>query len=172
MKKIFAVILALVLVCSLGAVAFAAGSPVKANPVEVYTGPALNEKEEDEGGIIICDMATDAVEDEVPAEEVTVVAVDDADSLEDADKEAFLAAYEAAKAVEGKAVVDFFWLDVPEQYTVDAENYLKFSFKCEGENVQVQVNGNEMEVVAEDEPNAYFAKLTELGAVAILCDAE
>ena len=166
MKKSLAFVLALVLVCSLSVVAFAAPSTTKTSPAEVYAAPAKA------GGFVICDMATDAVEDEIPAEEVTVVAVDDAATLEDADKEAFLAAYEAAKAVEGKAVVDFFWLAVPEQYTVDAENYLKFSFTCEGENVQVQVNGNDMEVVAEDAPNAYFAKLTELGAVAILCDAE
>lgn len=170
MKKAFALVLAFALVCSLSAAAFAAGSPVKESPVEEYVAAAPVEKAEK--AFAVCDAASDEEKETVPVEDIILVDVADAAALEDADKEAFLAAYEAAKAIEGKAVVDFFWLDLPEQYTVDAENYLKFTFKCEGKNVQVQVNGNEMEVVAEDAPNTYSAKLTELGAVAILCDAE
>ena len=156
MKKTLAFVLALAIVCSLSVAAFAAGSPVKEIPTPAYFGPALK---------AACPFSYEGNE----AKDVIATAVDKADALEAADKEAFLAAYEAAKAITGKVVVDFFWVDA--DYAVDADHPLVYSFECKGENVQVQVNGKDMEVV-ETADNTYSAKLTELGAVAILCDAE
>ena len=156
MKKTLAFVLAFAIVCSLSVAAFAAGSPVKPAPAP-YTGPALK--------AATCPFSYEGNE----AKDVVATAVDKADALEAADKEAFLAAYEAAKAITDKVVVDFFWVDA--DYAVDADHPLVYSFECKGENVQVQVNGKDMEVV-ETTDNAYNAKLTEYGAVAVLCDAE
>lgn len=164
MKKFFALMLTLALVCSLGTVAFAGPSETVTPPVVVVT-----ENVAKEGGWVICKTETDEVVCEVPDEDVTIVAVNDANTLEEADMEAFLAAYEAVKAIKDIPVQDFFWIDLADGYTVDADNYLKFRFTSEAEIVRVKVNGNEMAVVAEEEENSYFAKLTELGAVAIIC---
>ena len=178
MKKILCVVLALVLVCSLGVSAFAVDSPSKDETSADTTAalPVIAEEEEDEdleAGFAICDAATDDVMTVIPADQVKMVPVDEADSLEDADKEAFLAEYEKVKEIKDKVVKYFFWLQIPEDYTVDAEHYLRFTFKCKGENVEVTVDGEPMEVVAvEGEADTYFAKLTKLGAVAICCDAE
>ena len=104
----------------------------------------------------------------VPAEELIIVPVKEADQLSDEDKEAFLAAYEEAKAVEDKLVKYFFWLDVPETYkNVEDFSAFKFTFTCTGDNVVVLVNGKPMKVVKLD-GNKYCAYLTEFGAVSIL----
>ena len=164
MKKFFAIVLALALVCSFGVAAFAAGSPTSSNPVEEYVEAAAEEA--------VSPFAYEG--NEVPAEAIVMLSVDEAaEKLEGEEKEAFLAAYEDAKAIEGKVVVDFFWLALAneEEYTVNAENPLYFTFDCEGENVGVQVNGKDM-AVTDNGGNSYTAALTELGAVAILCDAE
>ncbi len=63
----------------------------------------------------------------------------------------------------------FFWLDVKGGYEIPAGDYIRYDFTCQGENVQLQVNGKDMEVVHVDGAD-YYAKLTELGAVSILCD--
>ena len=90
--------------------------PVKASPADIYEVPAASDSEKTNGGFVVCEVVTD-----------TVVAFNDVGSLEDANREAFLAANEATEAVEGKAVVDFAWT-FPEQYTFDAENYLEFGY--------------------------------------------
>ena len=77
--------------------------------------------------------------------------------------------YEDAQAVEGKVVKYFYWVDVPEDYKTEDFAWAKYEFKCAGENVEVTVNGNPMEVVHVDGVD-YYAKLTEFGAVAIMCD--
>ena len=174
MKKVFAFVLAFALVMSLGVVAFANSSPVSPSSsgsdtaaVDIgFTTPMAPAKKE--GGMALYN-ADEKVYATVPAEDVTEVAVGDADKLSAEDKEAFLAAYEDVKAVEGKVVKYFYWVDIPESYKTDEFAWAKYEFKCTGENVEVTVNGNPMEVVHVDGVD-YYAKLTEFGAVAILCD--
>ncbi len=171
MKNALALILALAVVLSLGVAAFAGsspeGSPAEA-PKEYYYGPPLDTLKKDAGLLEAYD-ANDKKIGDIPAEDVTQVVVGDADKLEAADKETFLAAYEEAKAVESKAVKFFYWLQV--KNLPEGCAYVKYPFTCSGENVQVTVNGNEMEVVSLG-GDEYYAKLTEFGSVAILCDAE
>ncbi len=169
MKKLLAVVLVLALFSSFAVYSFAAESP-SSSSTSSTTPAAFPAQPEEEGGLEIRLLEDDSLVKVIPDEDVTKVDVANADELEDADKEAFLAAYEAVKAVEGKAVKFFFWLDIPEE--LKETEYAKYDFVCEGENVEVTVNGNPMEVVAGDAENSYTAKLTELGAVAILCDAE
>ena len=155
MKKVVSFVLVLVIALSIGIPALAAGSPVRQPEVNI--------------GIGICnkDDKTIAV---VPGKDVKKYAPDEAYKLDPEDKEAFLAAYEEAKKVEDKIVQDFFWLDIPDRYkNLDDFAYAKYNFKCEGEKVEVTVNGKPMEVVEKAE-NEYFAKLTEFGIVCITSD--
>ena len=176
MKKVFAFVLAFALVMSLGVVAFANSSPVSPSSsgsdtaaADIgFTTPIAPTPAEKEGGMALYN-ADEKVYATVPAEDVTEVAVGDADKLSAEDKEAFLAAYEDVKAIEGKVVKYFYWVDIPESYKTDEFAWAKYEFKCTGENVEVTVNGNPMEVVHVDGVD-YYAKLTEFGAVAILCD--
>lgn len=108
----------------------------------------------------------------VPASEVTIVPVKAADQLPEKDKEAFLKAYEEAKAVKDKVVKYFFWVDIPESYKSDSNfDAMKFTFTCTGDNIVVLVNGKPMKVVKLD-GDKYVAYLTEFGAISILADIE
>ena len=108
----------------------------------------------------------------VPASEVTIVPVKAADQLPEKDKEAFLKAYEEAKAVKDKVVKYFFWVDIPESYKSDSNfDAMKFTFTCTGDNIVVLVNGKPMKVVKLD-GDKYVAYLTEFGAISILTDIE
>ena len=111
----------------------------------------------------------DKLVEEIGKDKIVYATVGLANLLPKADKEAFLKAYEAVKAIKDKVVKFFFWLNVKDGYKIPAGDYLRYDFTCKGENVQCQVNGKDMEVV-NVEGNDYYAKLTELGAVAILCD--
>ena len=173
MKKVFALILAFALVMSMGVLAFAEEKVVSpdnggsAATVDLGWGmfpiPAPAKK-----GLELY-KADDKLLAVVPEEEVVQLPVGQAAELNAEDEEAFLAAYEAAKAVEGKVVKYFYWVDVPESYKTEDFAWAKYEFKCAGENVEVTVNGHPMEVVHVDGVD-YYAKLTELGAVAIMCD--
>ena len=176
MKKIAVFILMLALVLSCGVMAFAAdnGSPVPTPPPSggnnagAYAGGAPAGTPKANFGLEVYDKDDKQI-DVVPKGQVVLAQVGQAGRLDKADKEAFLAAYKDAKAIKDKVVKYFFWLDT-EDYTEPADfAYFKYDFTCKGENVQCQVNGKDMEVVNVD-GNDYFAKLTELGAVAILCD--
>ena len=164
MKKFLALVLALAMVLALGVAAFAdAGSPSTddgGGKDLAYRGPALNQAAEKK-----TDNAVKLVKDGNEVE-IELVDISNADTLDAADKEAFLAAYEAAKAVTDKVVKYFFWVK-----PAGVEPPADFEFTCEGTGVEVTVNTNPCEVVAGAEENAYIAKLTEFGAVAILCDA-
>ena len=165
MKKVISFALVLVLVLSHSVVAFAAGSP-KTTPASAgYTTRAVAAAG---NGVGLYDK-DDKLVATVPAADVLNVPVGQANKLADADKDAFLAAYEDAKAVENKVVKYFFWFDVAEQYKTPDVAYALYNFTCTGENVQVTVNGNPMEVESLG-GISYAAKLTEFGAVAILCD--
>ena len=108
----------------------------------------------------------------IPLSEVTIVPLKAADQLPEKDKEAFLKAYEEAKAVKDKVVKYFFWIDIPESYKSDSNfDSLKFTFTCTGDNVVVLVNGKPMKVVKLD-GDKYAAYLTEFGAISILTDIE
>ena len=108
----------------------------------------------------------------VPVSEVTIVPVKAADQLPEKDKEAFLKAYEEAKAVEDKVVKYFFWVDIPESYKSDSNfDAMKFTFTCTGDNVVVLVNGKPVKLVKLD-GDKYVAYLTEFGAISILTDIE
>lgn len=171
MKKILAFALAVCLVVSLGAAAFAAPSVQKKEASEDVTTalPVIPEGAEVE----ICLLADDAAQSVIPAEAVKLVPLAGCDELDEADKEAFLAAYEDAKAIEDQVVKYFFWFGVEEEYKeVPEGDYVSFKFICKGENVRVLLNGEEAEVAALDEENGYVAKLPGFGAVAILCDAK
>ena len=150
MKKIVSLLLAVALVMGLGITVFAAGSPT-------------SDGNKGAGGTATTNVPR------TPAN--PGMGVYDADNkLSDEDKEAFLAAYEEAKKVEGKKVKYFFWLDIPEKYkNADDFGYFGYKFTCTGKNVQVTVNGKDMEVEKVGK-NTYIAHLTEFGAVAILCD--
>ncbi len=175
MKKVFALVLAFALVLSLGVVAFAANSPSSPtsggssstpdNGWGEYTtavAPPAKSGMEIHG-------ADNKVVAVVPEDEMTLLGVADADKLDAEDKEAFLAAYEEAKAVEDKVVQYFYWIDIPEDFKTDGFTWFRYDFKCAGKNVEVYVNGHPMEVVHVEGVD-YYAKLTEFGAVAILCD--
>ena len=168
MKKVFALVLAFALVMSLGVVAFAdVMSDTPSSVVDLgwgeFTVSAPAKK-----GMDLYD-ADDKLITSVPDDEVIQVPVGQAAELNAEDEEAFLAAYEAAKAVEGKVVKYFYGVDIPESYKTDDFAWAKYEFKCAGENVEVTVNGNPMEVVHVSGVD-YYAKLTEFGALAIMCD--
>ena len=166
MKKILAFALMLALVLSCGAVAFAAGSPTphhKSNNGGGTTSlPAANFELDLYDG-------TDNKIEEIAQNKIVYAPVGYAGFLLKADREAFLNAYEDVKAIKDKVVKYFFWLDVKGDYEIPAGDYIRYDFTCQGENVQLQVNGKDMEVVHVDGAD-YYAKLTELGAVSILCD--
>ncbi len=157
MKKTLALILALAVVLSLGVAAFAAGSQEDAPAAEPYTGPvykAFDENGNPVGKLFINDLK--------------VFSVGEAGKLDAADKEAFLAAYENAKNVEGKAVKYFFWISVK---LPAGAAYVEYPITCSGKNVEMTLNGKEVELVNVS-GNDYIAKVTESGYAAVFCDAE
>ena len=165
--KFVAFVLMLTLVLSFGAVAFAAGSPTvhhKSNNGGTTTSLPKATFELD-----LYDGSDDSLVEEIDRNKIVYAPVGYAGLLLKADREAFLKAYEDVKAVKDKVVKYFFWLDIKGDYNVPAGDYLRYDFTCKGENVQVQVNGKDMEVV-NVEGDDYYAKLTELGSVSILCD--
>ncbi len=166
MKKIVAFALMLALVLSCGAVAFAANSPVSHKASNNGGGTASLPTADFE--LKVYDGSDNMIE-EISKDRIVYAPVGYAGLLPKADREAFLKAYDDVKAVKDRLVKYFFWLDVKGGYEIPAGDYLRYDFTCQGENVQLQVNGKDMEVVHVDGDD-YYAKLTELGAVSILCD--
>ena len=173
MKKVFALVLAFALVMSMGVLAFAekdVTSPQgggSASTVDLGWGPFTVPAPAKKGMELY--NSEDKLIAVVEEEEIIQLPVGQAAELGAEDEEAFLAAYEDAKAVEGKVVKYFYWIDIPEKYKTEDFAWAKYEFKCAGENVEVTVNGNPMEVVHVDGVD-YYAKLTEFGAIAIMCD--
>ena len=171
MKKVFALVLAFALVMSLGVTAFAGssgGGSSSPATVDIGWGEFTTATAPAKATTHIYGKDDKEIA-EIDESSVVILPVGEADKLPEADKEAFLAAYEEAKAVEGKVVKYFYWIDIPEKYKTEDFAWAKYEFKCAGENVEVTVNGNPMEVVHVDGVD-YYAKLTEFGAVAIMCD--
>ncbi len=170
MKKFFALVLALAVVLSLGVTAFAGssgGGSSSGSTVDLGWGEFPVAAPAKKGMDLY--KADDKLLTSVPEGDIIQVPVGQAAELNAEDEEAFLAAYEVAKAIEGKVVKYFYWVDIPESYKTEDFAWAKYEFKCAGENVEVTVNGNPMEVVHVDGVD-YYAKLTEFGAVAIMCD--
>lgn len=167
MRKFLSVLLALAIVCSFGVCAFAAVSPVgvvndegagAGAVVPVATVPAETVEE-----AILSSVKATGAEDKVV--DIEIKTADD----ENLTEEEAAALEEAVAAIEDKAVVAAFILKTDAE--VSESSPLAFSFECEGENVGVQVNGNEMAVEAvETVANGYVASLTETGAVVIYRD--
>ena len=105
----------------------------------------------------------------VRAIKVVNLSVGQEDLLSDSDRAVFMDALAAARAVTDKLVQSIFWLNVKDYEEPADFAYYRLIFSCTGENVQVSVNGKDMEVVHIEDTN-YYAKLTELGAVTISCD--
>lgn len=172
MKKFLALVLAFALVLSLGVLAFAEKVPSHTEPTgagvndENYTTPVAPV----EKGLALYNGEGKLI-GVVENDDVTQVPVGDADKLPAEDKEAFLEAYEDAKAIEDKTVKYFYWIDIPERYKTDDFGWVKYEFRCAGEGVEVLVNGKPMEVV-HVKGVEYYAKLTEFGALAILVDKD
>ena len=167
MKKILTFVLVFALVLGVGVAAFAAGSPRPA-PAPDNGGYTTRTATSGGNGLELYN-AQDKLIATVPDDEVVNLPVGSADKLDDADKEAFLAEYDKVKEIKDQVVKYFFWLDIPENYKTADLAYAKYPFTCTGKNVEVTVNGNPMEVVGEGGAS-YYAKLSEFGAVAILCD--
>ncbi len=159
MKKFVSFLLVLTLVLSLSATAFAAGSPTSTGPKNPVVPQGLGIYNDADRRIAV-----------VPNKDVLKLNVGSADKLDAADKDAFLAAYDAAKNTEGKIVRHFFWLDIPDEYkNLEDFSYAKLTFGSRGQNVEVTVNGKPMEVVKLGH-GQYYAKLTEFGVVSIISD--
>lgn len=156
MKRFVALILVFVMAFALAATAFADGSPVKNDQ---GAGTAMGIYNSDDKRIA-----------KVPASSVKKVMPSRAYRLDEADKDAFLKAYEEAKKVEDRVVRACYWLDIPEKYKeMDDFGYAKYEFSCRGKNVQLTVNGKEMDVVSLGS-GVYYAKLTEFGTIVITSD--
>lgn len=169
MKKAVVFLLALVMAFSLSVTAFAQGVEYPSvvsgggldydvTGLEVYNHKE-NQKENEKDKLI----------DIIPYTKVLKLSVGQAYELDKEDEEAFLKAYEEAKAITDKLVVYFYWLDVRDYKYPEDFSYIKYPFSCPGENVTFSVNGKPMEVVHVDGIR-YYAKMTETGAIMICCD--
>ena len=166
MKKLVVILLVAAMALSLSVTAMAGNSPTNSGSSSTTTSsvPATG------SGPLEIFNSDDVLIATVPSREVTKITVGNANRLSGEDKDAFLAAYEDAKNVEGKVVKYFYWFDIPEHYKeLEDFCYARYWFGCTGKNVELTVNGNPMEVV-NVRTNYYYAKLTEFGSLAILCD--
>lgn len=175
MKKVFAFALVVALVLSIGVTAFADNSPVVRDYTRVTAdgsspapASAPAPASTDESGLEVCNVK-DEVIDVVPDSKVVRLSVGQEDLLSDADRAVFMDVLAAARAVTDKLVQSISWLNVKDYEEPADFAYYRLLFSCTGENVQVSVNGKDMEVVHIEDAN-YYAKLTELGAVTISCD--
>ena len=170
MKKITAVFMILAIVLSFSASAFAdtaygyipdgQGIPSVAKPAgDPYAGIP---------GLLILYMEDDTIFQFVPINQVMNVEYKDAAKFLSAnDKEAFYAAYQEAKDVEGAKLRQAYWFNIPDSYTLDEDHYAKYLFSCDGRDVTVTVNGEPVEVVSVNNRTSYIAKVTARGVVSI-----
>jgi hypothetical protein len=185
MKKSVAVLMILALVLSLSASAFAAfgSAPAAAGDYYDYDGtyypdfypPGQGPRErqrvvQTDVGLLICLMEDDTVYQFVPMPQVVNVEYKNREQLRKEDAEALKEAHDAAKQIEGKSLKQSYFFTVPSTYTVDEEHYAKYVFSCPGNNVEVSVNGNPVEVVSINGRTSYVAKVTERGCITITVD--
>ena len=163
MKKIVSFVLVTVLVLGLGVTVLAADSPATdGEPHFRVCDPLYLELCNDDDEVIAL----------VPWREVLVYQLRFASRLNDEEEAQFLSEYENAKNIEDKVVKYFYWLNIPDEYKTEDVAYAKYYFTCIGKNVELTVNGKQMEVLPSDQGGLtnYYAKLTEFGAIAIMCD--
>ena len=176
MKKSVAVLMILAIVLSLGASAFAERIPDGYYP-DFYPDDYYPQGQQPQGkpavsnvGLLICLMEDDTIHQFVPMYQVTNVEYKDRDKLAKADAEALKEAHDAAKQLEGKSLKQSYYFSVPANYDVDEDHYAKYVFSCPGNNVEVCVNGNPVEVVSINGRTSYIAKVTERGCITITVD--
>ena len=155
MKRLISALLVITVLLALSASAFAAGSPTGSGKKDTgLTGIAVYNSNDKRLAV-------------VPTKDITKCNVRQADKLDAADKEAFLKAYEEAKNIEDKVVLRVFWLDIADEYkNMDDFSYARYYFTTPGRNVELSVNGKDMEIVRLGN-GQYYAKLTEFGTVVI-----
>ena len=195
MKKSVAILMALAMVLSLSASAFAVITPGITDDVDVddyisghnsYIGeyitghndaasfPGLSGERPraalSNGGILICLMEDDSLYQYVHVHEIVNVEYNDIDTLNKEAADALKAAHDEAEKIEGKSLKHSYFFYVPETYTIDEDHYAKYLFSCPGENVEVSVNGNPVEVVSVNGRTSYIAKVTERGCITITVD--
>ena len=182
MKKSVAVLMILAIVLSLGASAFAdraqqAWESPDYYPDDYYPGDYYPQGQQPQSkpavsnvGLLICLMEDDTIHQFVPMPLVTNVEYKDRDKLAKADAEALKEAHDAAKQIEGKSLKQSYYFSVPDFYDVDEDHYAKYVFSCPGNNVEVSVNGNPVEVVSINGRTSYIAKVTERGCITITVD--
>ena len=157
MKKFLALLLACAVVLGLGVTAFAENTT--STEIDFNTPVVPIEKLE------VYD-ADDQLIAQVPLDEITELAVSEADKLSEEDKAAFLKAYAEASSKKDEMVQYCFWLDVPEQYKPENLNWVMMQFQCPGSGVKVYCNCKEVPVYYIG-GMSYYAKLPEFGPVAI-----
>ena len=170
MKKVIAFALVFVLLLGINMTAFAAGttSPSSTDSSSNYTTATPADGRVSRHGLDVCNNSDDTI-DTVPSNRIIRLAVGQAGVLGHDDKNAFMSAFSAVREIKDRLVKYFYWLNTNGYEKPDDFAYFKLTFKCAGENVKVSVNGKDVEVVHVD-GNEYFAKLPELGAIAISCD--
>ena len=176
MKKSVAVLMILAIVLSLGVSTFAERIPDGYYP-DFYPDDYYPQGQQPQGkpavsnvGLLICLMEDDTIHQFVPMPLVTNVEYRDKDKLAKGDAEALKEAHDAAKQIEGKSLKQSYFFSVPDNYDVDEEHYAKYVFSCPGNNVEVCVNGNPVEVVSINGRTSYIAKVTERGCITITVD--
>ena len=187
MKKSIAFLLIFAIVLSLSASAFAATALRDPYPSVTDTGTYDDggydfdydypQSQKPQGkpaqsnvGLLICLMEDDTIHQFVPMPLVTNVEYKDRDKLAKADAEALKEAHDAAKQLEGKSLKQSYYFSVPDFYDVDEDHYAKYVFSCPGNNVEVSVNGNPVEVVSINGRISYIAKVTKRGCITITVD--
>ena len=179
MKKAFAFLMILAIVFSLGASAFADTYYPDGYYMDDYGNvypPGQTPQREKQRvvqtdvGLLILLMEDDTLHQFVPMYQVTNVEYKEREKLNKADADALKEAHDAAKQIEGKTLKKSYFFTVPSTYDVDDEHYAKYVFSCEGKNVEVQVNGNPVEVVSINGRTSYIAKVTKRGCITITVD--
>ena len=185
MKKSIAFLMIFAIVLSLSASAFAIYMPADGTTGTLYPddprppyNPTPNNPQGETPfipavsnvGLLICLMEDDTLHQFVPMYQVTNVEYKDRDKLAKADAEALKEAHDTAKQLEGKSLKQSYYFSVPDFYDVDEDHYAKYVFSCPGNNVEVSVNGNPVEVVSINGRTSYIAKVTERGCITITID--
>ena len=184
MKKFVTILMALAIILSFSASAFAALTPGidtdtdlgeyigGHNMASSFLSPSGERSKAalSNGGLQICLMEDDSLYQYVHPYEVVNVEFREINRLSEKAAEALREARNAAKQMEGKSLKQAYFFTVPGTYTLDEEHYAKYLFSCPGDNVEVFVNGNPVEVVSINGRTSYIAKVTARGTIAIYSD--
>ena len=180
MKKITALVLVLVIMASLGILAFAEGYPDDVKEaikvIEDYIAKQKGKKPVpvNVGYVNSFSWETDVFQEKIllTSREVKIVPAKDVeDKLNRNELAEFLNAYEAARATSkagiGKNLRAAYWYSVPERLYSHGDNYTKFAFTCTGRGVEATLNGEPLEIVHYTEGTSYYAKIPHNGILMI-----